>query len=138
MEAAGFVLGVYPAVSLIFDQYQDAWRFAKHMKGFQRTYRGFVMDIQYQQAEFENVLYNLMCCGDQPFIPGDISKDKFLDLIQDYDKWNDIRLHLILKRRLGRRYEFVLDRISGVWQDFRDLEELLLVDKVKPSQVIFR
>ncbi|RFU32794.1 hypothetical protein B7463_g3564, partial [Scytalidium lignicola] len=107
----GLALGVYPAVCLLLDQYKAGANF--------------------QQLEFEDLLYDLMCSGPEPYLTGSISNRQFLDIVsrKDYNGWNDLRLHKILAIRLGDSYEFVLERLNEVWETFEKLETLLQIQE---------
>ncbi len=85
MEVAGFVLGVYPVVCLILDQYRKGAILVKKYRRFLRNYTSFIMDISFQQSNFEDLLYDLMCSGPEPYIIGSINQRQFLEIVRDKD-----------------------------------------------------
>jgi len=137
MEVAGLALGVYPIVWKLLSQYRDGARFVKNYRQFLNNYTSFIIDIGIQQQKFEEVLYDLMCTspdtGPEPFIPGSITMQQFLDKVRskDYKDWNHQRLHGILAIRLDDSYELVLERLNEIWRTFKELERLLQIQEVR-------
>jgi hypothetical protein len=133
MEVAGLALGVYPIVCLLLDQYRDGAKYVKNYRRFLRNYTSFVTDIRFQQLKFEELLYDLMCSGLEPYLTGSISHQKFLEIARskDFKGWNDPRLHKILTLRLDDSYDFTRERLNEVWDTFEELERLLQIQEAR-------
>jgi hypothetical protein len=138
MEVAGFILGVYPVVCLVLGQYRKGAKFVKKYRQFYKNYTSFITDIGFQQLKFEDLLYDLMCSGPEPYITGSINHRQFLEIVidKDYKGWNDLRLHKILEMRLDGSYQFALGRLNEVWETFEELQRLLQIQEARLQHLL--
>lgn len=83
MEVAGLILGVYPAVVLVFEQFKAGAEYFSNWRRFRRQYEGFIRDIEAQQLFLEVNLQDLLCGGLDPYLSGSNSKQNFLRIVSD-------------------------------------------------------
>jgi hypothetical protein len=133
MEVAGFVLGVYPEVCVLLDQHRKGAKYVKNYRQFLQKYTSFITDISFQQLKFEELLYDLMCSGPEPYLTGSISHRQFLDIVRskDYKGWNDPQLYKMLEIRLDDSYGFALERLNEILRTFEELERLLQIQEAR-------
>lgn len=133
MEVAGLVLGVYPAVVLAFEQFKTGKKYFSNWVQFRRKYEELMQDIEAQRLRFQEVLFNIMCGGRDPYLKHiDNDMDAFLEMIssKSFRNWKDPELKTYLEIRLGDKYDwfrFTIDRINSLLGDF---EELLRIEGV--------
>jgi hypothetical protein len=132
MEAAAFVLTVYPAVVLAFEQYKKGAKYFDNWYRFRRKYENFTLDIWAQKLFFEGILQDLMCGGPDPFLAGINSKDTFLRTVnnESFTGWNDPKLEKSVKIRLGNRYDWCIQTIQRIHHILKALEKLLVIQEV--------
>ena len=56
MEVAGLVLGVYPVVILVFEQFKTGAKYFSNWRQSRRQYEGFIRDTEAQQLFLEVTL----------------------------------------------------------------------------------
>lgn len=133
MEVAGLALGIYPAAVLAFEQFKVGQKYFNNWVKFRRKYEELIRDIEAQQLTFHELLFNLMCCGPDPYLKWvDNDKNAFLEIVGDtsYSGWSDPKLKMNLEMRLGDKYSwfvFTIDRINKL---LGELEALLSIENV--------
>jgi hypothetical protein len=83
MEVAGLVLGVYPAVVLVFEQFKAGAECFSNWRQFWRQYEGFISDIKARQLFLEVTLQDLLCGGLDPYLSGSNPKENFLQIVSN-------------------------------------------------------
>lgn len=134
MEVAGLVLGVYPVVILVFEQFKTGSEYFSNWRQFRRQYEGFIRDIEAQQLFFEGTLQDLLCGGMDPYLSGSNSKDTFRRMVSEKSQtgWNDPKLIENLKARLDKRYDwymYTIQRIHDIFEEFTEVLDIQAVGK---------
>jgi hypothetical protein len=132
MEVAGLVLGVYPVVILVFEQFKTGAEYFSNWRQFRRQYEGFIRDIEAQQLFLEGTLEDLLCGGPDPYLSGSNSKEAFHRIVSDrsHTGWSDPKLTENLKARLDNRYDWYIYTIKRIHEIFMELEEVLDIQAV--------
>lgn len=123
----GLALSVYPAAILAFEQFKIGAKYFNNWAQFRRRYEKRIRDIEAQQLTFEELLFNLMCCGREPYLKWPDDKATFLDIVgnDSYNGWQDPKLKRNLEMRLGEKYNWFLFTINRICEILRDLSEEL-------------
>ena len=135
MEVAGLVLGAYPVVIMVFEQFKTGAEYFSNWRQFRRQYEGFIHDIEARQLFFEGTLQDLLCGGVDPYLSGSNSKETFLRIVSDksYTGWSDPKLTEHLKARLDKSYDwymFTIKRIYDIFQEFQEVLDIQAVGRV--------
>ena len=132
MEYAGLVLGAYPILILVFEQFKTGAEYFSNWRRFRRQYEGFIRDIEAQQLFLEGTLQDLLCGGLDPYLSGSNSKETFLRIISDksYTGWSDPKLTENLKIRLDKRYDWYMYTIQRLYDIFKEFEAIIDIQVV--------
>ena len=123
IEAAGFVLAVFPLLISALEDYRQGWGILEDWWKIKREYKKCQQNIKLQKLVFEENLEQLLSTLVY-------DKDELKLLIADPggDKWRDAGLEHGLKERLPRSYDIYLEIIGEIKTIMESLKNALGVD----------
>lgn len=125
VEAAGFVLAVFPLLISALEHYRESAEVLKSWWGFKKEYKKCKQNINIQRLIFEENLEELLA----PVIKDD---DQLNLLLAEPGgtRWKDPDLEMRLKERLPKSYELYLGIIREIKDVMEELKQELGISKV--------
>ena len=123
IEAAGFVLAVFPLLISALEDYRQGWEILEDWWKIKREYKKCQQNIKLQKLVFEENLEQLLST-----LVYDENELKLLIADPGGDKWRDAGLERGLKERLPRSYDIYLEIIGEIKTIMESLKNALGVD----------
>ena len=123
IEAAGFVLAVFPLLISALEDYRQGWEILEDWWKIKREYKKCQQNIKLQKLVFEENLEQLLST-----LVCDEDELKLLIADPGADKWRDAGLEHGLRERLPRSYDIYLEIIGEIKTIMESLKNALGVD----------
>ncbi len=123
IEAAGFVLAVFPLLVSALEDYRQGWEILEDWWKIKREYKKCQQNIKLQKLVFEENLEQLLST-----LVYDEDELKLLIAEPGGDKWRDAGLEHGLKERLPRSYDIYLEIIGEIKTIMESLKHALGID----------